>query len=176
MKKMLSIAAMMLGLMSVQAQAAPLKWTLSDVEFNTEGPGLVSGNFSYDAVSNEYSDLMLTIAGTGTSLDGFYSEVFPGTSQNFGFLAVKSLPAGLGSASLLLSFIGSLARDGGSVPVWFTGAAFCDDADCTEIDPNMPERFGDSGTVTAHVPLPAAGLLLLGALGGIAGLHRLYRH
>lgn len=174
MKKILAIVAMTLGLMSVPAQAALLKWTLNDVVFNVDGPGSISGSFVYNDETEIYSDILLTIAGTGTLLDGLYTEAFSVSSSSF--IAAKTAPIGVGSAAFELQAARTLTFQGGTIPVLSAEAGFCSDADCNILDPSEPQRFGTTGTITAPIPLPATGLMLLGALGGVAGLRRLKRN
>lgn len=69
--------------MSTQGQAALLKWTLNDVVFNVNGPGSISGSFVYNDQTEIYSDILLTIAGTLTLLEGLYTEAFSVPSSNF---------------------------------------------------------------------------------------------
>jgi len=154
-----------LGLLSTDAAAAPILWTLNGVTISGGGGGTVTGSFVFDADTGVYSNLAITSTLPNASFDtsdvggpfgSFATRVH--MVANFGLADLSFQP------SLVLDFSPALTNAGGSVSVGGLSGR-CDDAACASIFVTGNIFAGSA----ASVPEPAS-LLLLGAglLGGIA--------
>jgi len=174
-------AAAVIAAFSVSANAAPLTWTIHDVyldgsdEYHNEG--VVSGTFDYDANTNVYSNINITVtAGGGVNEQSNWEpwgqpwdaaddlnlerphtadcDIIIGNPDPFAFCI----------SDLNFSFETGLTNAGGIVEIDHV------EATVYELD-NIYERFAFSGTVSA-VPVPAAVWLFGSALGGLGWMRR----
>lgn len=147
------VGFMLLGLGS-QASAATLGWTLS-------GAGDITGSFSYNADTDEYSNISLS-----HSADPIINAIFaaPGGSDNGLLTAVSSASSNLTfEDAIQLQFSNPLTNAGGSIETLF-GIITCGDDICSL---GSVAGFSFGAMVTAStVPIPAAaplfGSVLLG--------------
>ena len=153
MKKLLGV--FLLGLLvSSQAVAAPVTWTVSGATFNDGGA--LNGSFDYDSSTNIYSNISLTTT-SGSVLSGdFYPVALP-PSSDAGELTLNDGPFQI--PTLFLNFGSDLSNAGGTIGF-----------NMDEIDPFDGFRAG-TGTVSA-VPVPAAVWLFGSGLGLLGWLRR----
>lgn len=149
------------------ASATPVLWTLTDVLFDDNSTA--AGSFIYDADTDTYSSIAITTDA------GSYGALLAGGATDAAFVA--SLPADLTGAPLLqFIYQGSLTNAGGiigladySFPANSSFEASCDDSNC--FSAFLGRTIVDGGLLGAVVPVPAAGVLLPGALA-LLGLVR----
>lgn len=161
-------AALLAG---TSANAAPLTWMLSGVNFNILGAGSITGSFVHDAMTGTYSDVMLTIAGTPAgSFDGVYDTLgFLGPSVLNATRSVDGPPTP-GDPTVGLGFGPLPGTPGSVVPIVASSAGNCvltpGPGPCAV---QVPLNAGNIGTIasSAPVPLPAGLALLLTGLAGI---------
>lgn len=147
--------AVALGFVASAAQAVPLQWTLSGLNF-TQG-GSVTGSFVYDAPTDTYSNVMITT--TGTVADGSFDLALT-FSSNIQLLAVNAaLGTDTGDPLIRLLFESPLTDLGGMAPVslFQVGTCFMGGAACDSI---VSLDFGRDGSVTASA-VPSPGTLPL---------------
>ncbi len=170
-------AALAVTLAASQAAAAPVLWTLEPLLF--PGGGTVSGSFLFDDDLQTISGVSLTA--TGTAQDGVFDTIAnpyvpaaPYIQAVVGALGddlgdpvvyatfAEPLPAGGGSVAVTNALVGTCTVDGCAgmlfLPADFLGAT--DGAgNIVGTDP--------VGRVSAPVPLPLPGALLLAGLGAL---------
>ena len=141
---------------------------LSDVVF--DDGGTASGTFDYDADTNIFTDVNVTTT-SGSLLSGAnyvssHSSSFnPGFSTGLRFLTAPPPSGHSGLTTLSIIFI-TLTNAGGIFDL-LTGAGVTAREDtCLDVacDTRLIKRTVVSGTLSA-VPLPAAGWLMMMALG-----------
>jgi hypothetical protein len=133
--------------------------------------GTSGGPLTFNSPGTGFWD---TNRGGGSDLDGTLIDVLSGvlsfsfTSQNFGIVANGSANANTpGAPNFFVSFANENAAGGTVAYLFFDDAGAGDD----DNHDDMVIRLSISGG-TAVVPLPAAGFLLLGALGGLGLMSR----
>lgn len=159
--------------------ASPVQWTLTDVLF--EDGGTATGSFVYDADTNAFSSISIATSGGTLSPPATYSSLLIGSAGDAALVPATG-PNLTGSALLQLIFQFPLTNAGGIVflidPFFPTASSFeatCLNAGCTSVDfGRLMVDGGVIGTpITATVPLPAGGALLVSAIGLLGGLRRL---
>jgi hypothetical protein len=163
--KLKFLAAPLLVLAGVSAQATPLTWTLTGVSF-ADG-ATASGSFVFDASINTYlSWNITTTATTPPNANGGLSEFMGGktyttniltdaSSNHFGNasgLAVKDVPGN----KFGLVYQHNLTNAGGVVALWSVSEGY-------EIN-GFKSRSITAGSVTAAVPEPGTYAMLLAGL------------
>jgi hypothetical protein len=161
----------MLAVGSVNAEAAPLTWTVDGVTFNDGGSA--NGSFVYDADTGMYSDIAINTT-AGTILGGTaYPDVLRGDAFFLDVVPDASLASLTGSLLLNINFASPLTNAGGTIDIFIISEGFCQNAACTVIDGTDGRGAGlpDAGSVTA-VPLPTAVWLFGSGLLGMIGVAR----
>jgi hypothetical protein len=163
------------------ASATPVLWTLNATEsFNGSTTGTVAGSFVYNADTNQYSSVAITMTSPAASFDT--SEIGgPFAVPNaFGVQFIDSFVPGAnaGKPTLLLRFAAGLTNLGGSVSLGGSSdAGICIGDACASILSGTGIGGGDvSGNVTGRpvtsaVPEPATLVLCSAGLLG-AGVRR----
>lgn len=178
----LTVLSVVLGLLSVVAQAAPVRWTLQDVEF--DDGATASGYFIVDGYQCGSVDIATT-AGPLHRASHYLLEPYHGCGQSYGitFYETTGGSNNLGSGILNLSFF-SLETSGGiNLPsqgiVSLVSSINTDssEASCgsggTPCGQSPPSRMMTQGYLTAApAPIPAAFWLLGGALGALGVVKR----
>jgi len=158
------------------ASAAPIEWTLTDIEFSDGGTA--TGSFIYDADTTSYSSISISTSG-GTFAPSSYADLFASGASDA--LFVLDAGADLTSApGLQLIFQMPLTNAGGLVdltaiiPGYSSFEQTCSNAGCTSaVIERVMTSGGLTGTVAgASVPLPPAALLLASALGLVSLFRR----
>ena len=151
--------AITLAFLSLSAQAIPIKWTLSDVEFDDDY--YATGSFVWDSTAGLLSNISITTNGTAAPLPG-------ATYRTDDFICVDLAPeCGLTSISLtditnsfLLSFkfVDPLLNAGGMIYIETGGSSF------EQVSSGIDFRDVVSGAVVGTA-LPEPGTLLLFSIG-----------
>lgn len=166
--------ACLVALASSPARATPLTWTLQNTTF-TDG-GTASGSFVYDATTNAYSGINISVSAHGT----YPASVFQFPDLNFSGLLMSSTALGAfdsnaadltGADVLGLSFTNPLTGSGGTDPLVLTfgysGESRCTNAGCS--NNNNYVSLNSGNVVASTAPEPATlfsipfGLVVLGA-------------
>jgi hypothetical protein len=161
------------------AQASPVLWTLTDVLF-ADG-GVATGSFVYDAATDTYSNVSITTTDSGLVPNATYTAVVFGTDYDAA-LVPSAMPDLTGAALFQLIYQFPLTDAGGLVllydpffPAYSSFDGSCLNAGCTSID--YDRLVVDGGIIgeayVPTVPVPAAGILLVSALGLMAGVKRM---
>ena len=155
---MRSILVLILLSFAFAANAAPVTWTINNAIF--DDGGILTGQFDYDAVANQYSNISIhTTAGTFLTEPADYGQVGLWGIDQVYIEEVGSL--GLGARTVGLKFEQQLSSAGGS----FTLDAF-------EVI-NFPDtRELLAGATVTAVPVPAAVWLFGSALAGLGWMRR----
>ena len=162
-----SIFIVLLVLVTSLASAAPVRWSLEDVVFDDGGTAF--GSFTYDAATNEYSDIDVATTSGTVATGGYYdicNEFFCAGSVSDS-LVVFGMSTDI-SKWFVISFDGSLSDSGDIVQISTgpTSTGPCQNSSCESLGRNVV-----SGSVSA-VPVPAAVWLFGSALAGLGWLRR----
>ena len=148
--------------------ASPVTWTLSGVTFS--GGGTASGSFVFDADTNAFSSINITVAGSAFG-DGTYTLLDPGFGSSSTLLVlVPSILADFtGTPVLAFDFTSSLTDAGGTIALGFgQGIQQCLDVPCG-VSFIVDGLTGGSVVSSSASPTPEpSSLLLLGT--GLLGL------
>lgn len=156
--------------LSPGAGAAPLIWTLLDVEL--DDGGIVTGQFTYDAGSNTFSGVNVVASGLPGTV---FNVVLEGDAESLALVPAGPLA---GAPLLQLIFDAPLSDLEGTfiglvnpfLPAASSFQALCEDAGC--VSAVFQRSFVDGGVLSSPVPLPAAAWLLGGALGALPLVRR----
>lgn len=108
----LSAALLLITLGARTADAAPITWTLQNVTFASGATG--SGSFAYDATSNAYSSLNLSVSAFPVSI--FQYPYFFTASNSTTLEKLDSNAADLTGAHVVaLAFVSPLTNAGGTI-------------------------------------------------------------
>lgn len=168
----LSVLLLLGAAIALPAQALPVIWTLTDVEF--DDGGTATGSFIYDADSGIFSNVALSTVG-GFAPGGDYADVLFGADTD-ALLVFDAFDDLTGAPALQLIFQTPLTNAGGFVDLTFIDPFFssfeqtCFDSGC--FSAGVDRTMVSGGLVGTVVPLPAAGWLLVSGLGAAAGLRR----
>jgi hypothetical protein len=156
---------------STTAYAIPVTWTLDSVTF--DDGGVAFGSYTYDAVSNTYTNVAITTSsGVGGFPGSFYEDAcnvstchpdYEDSRPVFGLLDGTNL-----ERIVVLTLEGPMTNSGGILEILVGGPA------CTtscEVDDILNSRTIVAGSVSA-VPIPAAVWLFGSALAGLGWLRR----
>ena len=158
------------------ATAAPLTWTIHEASLTSTfvAMGTMSGSFDYDADTNVYSNLNITVNGFYDLAypediyvwNGSYTTALPGTALQLN--SQKPSPNPAEPVYLNLDFASALTGAGGTVSI-NTGTVLTNAL--YNNNPPYTATLGAGATVSA-VPAPAAVWLFGSALAGLAWLRR----
>jgi hypothetical protein len=164
-----------LVLVTASAQAAPVLWTLTDVEFYDGGTA--TGSFIYDADLNVFSAINVTTSG-GSIAGAVYADLLDGSANNAAVMPNAALVDLTGEPLFQFVFQTPLTNAGGFVDLTFINPALssfefsCSNAACTS---GSIERIVSGGGLLgspAPVPLPAPLLLFASALAVLTRVAR----
>ncbi|MBL4663544.1 MAG: HYR domain-containing protein, partial [Flavobacteriaceae bacterium] len=129
-------------------------WYLNNVTYDTGATA--SGSFDYDAVSNTYSNINITIENSPNFGTTTYGVRNPSSLGNSTFMSVVAelLPDLTGIPVLDYSFASSLTNTGGTIdilpnPPGFSFQSTCSDANCTGI--TGPADRVSTGSITTLI-------------------------
>ncbi len=168
-------AASLLALFAAPAGAAPVLWTLQDVEF--EDGALAFGSFVYDAALDTFSAIAITSDPGSFGAGGAYAALLDGGPNDAALVpAVGDLT---GAPLLQLVFQAPLTDAGGVVGLvdpfdlfLSSSEGVCSDSTCsTAAFSRLMFGGGVVGTPLAAIPVPGAALLFSSSLG-LLGLAR----
>lgn len=185
MRKLIGAVAVAAGMLGVAAaaQAAQIKWTLAGVTF--DDGATASGSFVYDATTNTFSQISLSIAAGPVIPEASFASACteptcPVQSSANALLAVNPATSGdlTNVKMMFLYFTAPLSDAGETIPLRFGSSATCVDATC---GPGSVGRIMNEGriigapyiapTATA-TPVPTLSqwslMLLASLLGGFA--------
>ena len=156
------------------ARATPVEWTLADVLF--DDGGTAAGSFIYDADTDIFSAINISTSAGSFFAGAVYGELLFGGATDAAFVS-GALPDYTGEPLLQLIFQTPLTSAGGLVglvdlffPVASSFEATCTDGPC--FGAFFERSLVDGGLVGVVIPIPAAGLLLPGALVVLAFARR----
>ncbi len=188
-----------LSVLSIASYAAPINWQLNNVTFASNqtagvGPfdGTATGSFTYDAVTNIYSNVNITTTGSGYwGTDNCGDSALCGTyiraTDLYSTLSATSLQAtptasdpanAIGYYGMSMQFAGSgLTGAGGTVDLYTAGGTdgegICATVACDPTGAGAVSAFrGFSGGSVSAVPIPAAAWLFGSAMLGLFGIAR----
>ena len=153
----LMFVLLMLALSVDTASAAgtPLIWYLDDVTFSNGASA--NGSFTFDADTNTYSDINITVINSPSRGTTTYGVPNPSSSGNSTtMIAVEEVLADMvGVEELALGFASSLTNSGGTIviapyPGGFSVQGTCNNTACGGI--NSPFDFPNGGYVTTVKP------------------------
>lgn len=155
-------------------RAAPVVWTLADVLF--DDGGTAAGSFIYDADTDTYSAINISTSAGSVFGGAAYAELLFGGATDAAFVS-GALPDYTGEPLLQLIFQTPLTSAGGLVGLvdLFFPAASSYEATCTDgpcFGAIFERSLVDGGLIGVVIPIPAAGLLLPGALAMLAFARR----
>jgi hypothetical protein len=170
----LAFAALLapLVLAATAAQALPVQWVLTDVEF--DDGATATGSFIYDALADSFSAVSVATAG-GVLPDTAYAAVLFGGAWD-ALLVADPLADLTGETALQLVFQQPLTAAGGFVdltavnPFFSSFELVCFDGDCIAAD--IARTMVAGGLVGTVIPVPAAWLFMASGLGVFAALRR----
>ena len=151
-----TVSALAILFCSASGNAAPVVWTLSDIAFDRESfqTNYLTGNFTYDAGTNIFSNVNLTnyLSQTCCWTAGITTATSTAGSLDFFTVGRGGLAAHLNLASLLTDAGGTIALTSGSMSGTLRAGQFI------------------SAPITAPVPEPASWALMISgfALAGAA--------
>lgn len=165
-------AALFVGAMTASAaQAAPVKWTLSDAVFGDGGTA--TGTFIFDEDTSTFSGINIRTTSQPDFPFTIWTQLAPNFSSDASTFTFTDSSGGLAIGDpLLVVAIGpsALSNAGGTFGATVL-QGFCSNVGCDE--GAVPIRVAAGGSITASaVPLPASALLLLSGLLGSAVLLR----
>jgi len=177
MKKL--IAVFLVACIANNIHAAPVTWSLQNVSF--DDGAVATGTFIFDADSNQYSSIDVTVSGGASDIGGFgtlstdpftYSVSVGGNGSNLWFSASDFGSAGCPDGSCQRNFVidnltNPLTNAG--VTVFIAGATLAIDG--LSSNDGVVVRSIVSGSLTA-VPIPAAVWLFGSALLGLGWIRR----
>lgn len=160
------------------ALASPVQWTLSDVLF--EDQGTASGSFVYDADTDAYSSIAITVTDGSLQPLTTYNGLLLGGSTDAAFVPDAGLADLAGAPVLQLVFQSALTSAGGTVslvdaflPAASSFDGHCADAGCVQFDFGRLMVDGIvTGAPVSEVPLPGALVLFGPAMLGTAWFRR----
>lgn len=170
--RLLILAVVLAG----QASAVPVLWTLDAVLFG-EG-GIATGSFVYDATTNVFSSVNITITGgtlPGAVANATFTSAAPISDSNSATLLTIASGDPTGTPYLLLDFTHPLTNAGGTISLLLDGpdVALCSSATCILCNPNCswigPARRISNGHVLGTqiaptTPIPSSLILVLSSL------------
>jgi hypothetical protein len=156
------------------ASATPVLWTLNVTKGFFGNPvGTVVGSFVYDADTNQYSSVAITMTSPAASFDtsDLGGALFGPNSASKLQLIFNFVPgANLGKTALVLRFGGVMTNLGGSLILSSLSAAgICESGSCDAFDPGFGDISGNvTGTpVASSVPEPATLVLFSAGVLGV---------
>jgi hypothetical protein len=158
------------AMFALPVHADPIVWTLQDVTF--DDGATATGNFTYDAATNKYSDWNILMSGGSSKFPGIYSSsIYRSSAHGDATDVAFSGGAIVVGSTLELQFSSPLSDMGGTIAV---GG---DEQFYSFVPPQFYQRFITSGSVTtapAAVPEPST-LVLLASGVLIGGLIKRFR-
>ena len=197
MRKILSFC--ILFLVTLTAQATPVRWELNDIQFVDVGVNLnpVTGSFIYDADTQAVSNVSFSgipTLGIGSDFSLLYGFDLSGDGSSIVFtesaVASTSELKAYSGAAMLLGFTSRLTNSGGVTTLLegigpgplldnASNSAFCSDGidSCLALgiyNVTSYESLGYAGgtIVGSAVPVPATAWLLGSALAGLGWVRR----
>ena len=162
-----AIALFFFVLGASSASAAPITWTLQNVTFLDGGTG--SGSFVYDATTNVYANINISVSATAGYPATTFQFLLPGGNFSFGLVATDSNNANLtGAHRISLVSFSNLTNAGGTIFISTNGSsrkATCANADCAQGLPDIAVTGGSMTTLNTPTPEPTTlSLIPLGLL------------
>ena len=135
------IVAMAIGSLATASQAAPIKWTLTDINLNDGG--LLTGSFIYDEDIHQLSQIHIfnTAGSVGTA--GSFDQYCSGPwcpADNQGGLTFTNKPTSedmRGVKVLIMVPDGVLTNAGGTFPITSGAVGTCNTEDCDGASPDI---------------------------------------
>lgn len=164
--------AALLSALGTTAEASPVQWTLTDVLF--EDGGTATGSFIYDADTNAYSGINITVTDGSLSPIATLTALLAGGNADGAFVPAAGDLTGSPYLQLLY-YNGPLTNAGGLVylidpyqPEFSSFDGTCSNASCSSA--TFGRLMIDGGIIGAPavVPLPGA-LGLFASAAGLAG-------